>query len=156
MIFTTYAKKKKSCVFLFVMQLCWLVSCLRSPLMFLLGHISALQKQTRRGLKRQLKAVPTLIYHFTSLHALCKNPVIYGSAYCSLHRSMKRGWPSCRLSTMLSRNPKKSCSRILPPCFPLMNPSCVIWRRLEPAGGALSQRMVSERDMSIPNTHAKM
>lgn len=124
--------------------------------MFLQGHSPTLQKQTRRRLKRQLKAVPTPVNHFTSLHALDENPVIYGSVYYSLHRSTKRDWPSCRLSTMRSRNPKQSCRRILPPCVPPMNPSCLIWWRLESAGGALSQRMVSENNMPITQNHATM
>uniref|UniRef100_A0A4W6CZU9 Kinesin motor domain-containing protein n=1 Tax=Lates calcarifer TaxID=8187 RepID=A0A4W6CZU9_LATCA len=49
----------------FIMQLCWLVSCLKHPLIFLQGHSRAPQKQRRTRLKRQLQAVPTLLYHFT-------------------------------------------------------------------------------------------
>lgn len=51
-----FAQQKQLLLFVlfFIMQLCWLVSRLKHPLLFLQGHSPAPQKQRRRRLKRQI------------------------------------------------------------------------------------------------------
>lgn len=83
---------------LFIMQLCWLVSCLKHPQLLLQGRSLAPQKQRRRRLKRQLQAVPIPIYHFTSLHALHKWLMNLYSAFSTGVRTEAgqiAGWVQC-------------------------------------------------------------